>query len=296
AKYKVMRQMLAVFGDNVRERLIKLYAQDLSLRFWNPEQILMYGEDAAEILFADIPYATVWPDIEAYLEELFAGTVIQSQPELEATLDMPLQQSGTDTPGEALADLLLLFLDFPAFPVANRAIRACSGALLAGNIAIQTGLKFALKGHDQLINQALKVLDAVSLQNPLAVIAFQDQMQTLRLSENFVIRHTANEILNRLTGQHTCPPRNEGNISGAYTIHLPEMALYKTSDAIKKAANPVLLGDPALVLHPLDIEARMLARMMGVADTNVLYRPAQKFSELKLQRTWFVNDSTFETD
>lgn len=296
AKYKVMRQMLAVFGDNVRERLIKLYAQDLSLRFWNPEQILMYGEDAAEILFADIPYATVWPDIEAYLEELFAGTVIQSQPELEATLDMPLQQSGTDTPGEALADLLLLFLDFPAFPVANRAIRACSGALLAGNIAIQTGLKFALKGHDQLINQALKVLDAVSLQNPLAVIAFQDQMQTLRLSENFVIRHTANEILNRLTGQHTCPPRNEGNISGAYTIHLPEMALYKTSDAIKKASNPVLLGDPALVLHPLDIEARTLARMMGVADTNVLYRAAQKFSELKLQRTWFVNDSTFETD
>lgn len=296
AKYKVMRQMLKVFGENVRERLIKLYAQDLSQRFWHPEQILMYGEDAVEILFADIPYATIWPDIEAYLEELFAGTVIQSQPELEATLDIPLQQSGTDTPGEALADLLLLYLDFPASPVSDRAIRACSGALLMDNIAIQNRLKSALNRHDQLINQALKVLDAVSLQDPLAVIAFQDQIQTLRLSTNFVIRYTANEILNRLTGQHTCPPRNEGNISVAYTIHLPEMALYKTGDAIKKASNPVLLGDPALVLRPLDIEARTLAKMMGVADTNVLYRAAQRFSDLKLQRTWFVDDSTFETD
>lgn len=295
-KYAVMCQMLSVFGEAARERLIKLYSQDLSQHFWNPEQILIYGGDVAEILFADIPYATIWPDIEIYLEELFAGAVVQPQPKLEATLDMPLQQSSIDLPHEALADLLLLYLDFPAFPVSDRAISACSGALLAGSIAVQSGLKSALNNHDQLTKQTLAILDAVSLLDPQIINQFQDQVQTLRLSANFVIRYTANEIYNRFTQETTYPPRGESNVSGVYKIHLPEIVLHKTDDAIRKTSKPILMGDPALVLRPLDIEARMLAEIAGVVDTNVLYRATQIFPELNLQRTWFPNDSTFETD
>ena len=119
-KYAVMRQMLIVFGEDAREKLIRLYAQDLSERFRNPEQILLYGKDVYEILFTDIPYTKIWPDIEAYLDELFAGTIVQPQHELEAVLDTPLEQIYPDTPDNALAKLLVLYLDFPAYPVSDR--------------------------------------------------------------------------------------------------------------------------------------------------------------------------------
>ncbi len=296
AKYEVMRQMLVVFGEDVREKLVRLYAQDLSERFRDPEQVLIYGKDAAEILFTDIPYTRIWPDIEAYLDELFAGTMVQPQLELETVLDAPLKRTMPDTPDNCLAELLMLYLDFPAYPVSDRAIRVCAEALLEGNRAIEAALKETLGKHDQIVKQGLMVLEAASLQKPQAILSFREQLQTLQKSPNFIIRTTATTINNNLSGQLLPPPRIECSNPVIYSIHLPDIALHKTDQAVRKDANPVLLGDPALVLQPLDIEARALAKIAGVSDTNVLYRAAQKFHELQPHRTWLFNNSQLEPD
>jgi hypothetical protein len=296
AKYAVMHQMLTVLGEDARGKLVRLYAQDLSERFRNPEQILMYGQGVAEILFAEIPYTKIWPDIEAYLGELFAGTMVQPQPELEAVLDTPIKPSVPDTPDNALAELLMLYLDFPAYPVSDRAIRICAEALLASNTAIETALQEALDKHDQIVKQGLMALEAASLQMPQAILSFREQLQTLQKSPNFIIRAIATTINNNLSEQSLHPPRVECSIPIAYSIHLPDITLYRTEDAVRKDSTPVLLGDPALVLSPLDMEARALAELTGVSDTNVLYRAAQKFHELQPHRTWLSDYSQLESN
>jgi hypothetical protein len=296
AKYAVMRQMLVVFGEDAREKLVRLYAQDLSERFRNPEQVLMYGKDVAEILFTNIPYTRIWLDIEAYLDELFAGTMVQPQLELEAVLDTPLKRTMPDIPDNGLAELLMLYLDFPAYPVSDRAIRASAKALLEGNRAIEAALKETLSERDQIVKQGLMVLEAVSLQMPQAILSFSEQLQTLQKSPNLIIRTTATTINNNLSGQLLPPPRVEHSNPAIYSIHLPDITLHKTDQAVKKDANPVLLGDPALVIQPLDIDARALARVAGVSDTNVLYRAAQIFHELQPLKTWLSGHSQLEPD
>jgi len=290
-KYNVMRQMLDIFGEDVREKLIKLYAQDLSERFLYPEQVLLYGEDCSTILFANIPYAEIWPDIEAYLDELFAGTMVQPQPELEIIFDSPLEQTHLDTPDNALAELLILYLDFPAYPVSNRAIRACTKALLGGNKAIEFALKQALNKHDQTVKHSLMVLEAVSLQNPQVLLSFSEQIQRLQKSPNFIIRTIATNINNTVSGQMLPPPKIEQSNPAIYSIVLPDITFHKTDEAINNDENPILLDDPALVIRPLDSQARKLAEVGNVPESNVLYHTAQKFNELQPYRTWLFNGS-----
>lgn len=185
----------------------------------------------------------------------------------------------------------MLYLDFPAYPVSNRAIQACTEALLASNIVVESALKETLRKHDQVAKHGLMVLEAVSLQAPQVILPFREQIQALQKSPNFILRTTATTIYNKLSGQSLDPPRVERDIPGIYSIHLPNIALHKTDESIRGDSNPILLGDPALALQPLDMEARVLARVAGVSDTNVLYRAAQKFHELLPVRTWLLNHS-----
>ena len=140
------------------------------------------------------------------------------------------------------------------------------------------------------------ILEAVSLQMPQAILPFSEQLQTLQESPNFIIRTIAIDINNNLSGELLPPPRVERSNPGIYSIHLPNTALHKTDQAIRQDVNPILLDDPALVIQPLDIQARELANIAGVSDTNVLYRAAQEFHELLSHRTWLFNNSLLTPD
>jgi hypothetical protein len=75
---------------------------------------------------------------------------------------------------------------------------------------------------------------------------------------------------------------------------LPNITLHHTEESVRQDENPILLGDAALRLRPLDIEARQLAKWAETPESNVLYRAGQLFNELEPQRTWLVDGLPLE--
>lgn len=293
-KYAVMQRLVSALGAEVRPRLIKLYAQDLSERFRYPESVVLYLHEVAEILCDEIPYAELWPAIEVYLDELFAGIYVYPQIVVEDSLDIVIDESVSDTPEHAIADLLMLYLDFPSYSVANGAIRACTSALLEDSAAIKLGLKQTLTQHDQVTEHALMVLEAVSLQTPQVVRPYEDILKKLQASPNIIIRSIATRVYGYMLGAPPILPLVEREMPGIYQIHLPNITIHKTEQSVQNETNPILLDDPALGLRPLDIEARALAQATSLPEDNVLYRTAQKYLELQPMRTWLADTPQLE--
>jgi hypothetical protein len=144
--------------------------------------------------------------------------------------------------------------------------------------------------------QCLLVLEVVSLQKPDAVLILQEKVSELQESPNYIIRSIATKILNNIYGRSSSPPRVNRKLPSVYSIVLPEMAIHDTSDSIHRDSEPVLLGDRAVIIQPLDIEVRKLARRANLPEDNVIYRAAEKFKELQLPRTWLSNSLPMKPD
>lgn len=288
AKYDAMFQAIKLLGGDFRNELIKLYVQDLSERYRYPEQLIRDLDEIAQVLFEDIPYLSIWPDIENYLDELFGGIVVEAQPELEVILESPVEVI-IDNASSALAELLMLYLDLPAFPVFDGAIRACAKLILADSSAVKNAVKLALKKHDQLVRQAVIAIEIMSLQEPNGVSFFQDELTELSTSPNMILRMIATKALINSSGQSLIPPKSKRSLPVIYTLHLPDIALHKTEYSLEKDSEPVLLRDPALLLQPFDVEAQEIARKAGVPENNLLYHAAEKLKEIEIQRTWLFN-------
>jgi nucleoside phosphorylase len=288
AKQDVMRLMLHSGGAEARNELIMLYVQDISERFRYPEEMIRNLDEIVQILFDKTPYSSIWPDIEKYLEELFAGTVIETAPELESILKSPIETI-SDNAENALSKLLLLYLDFPAYPISNKAIKICAKALLVGDTSVVNALQLSLLSYDQLAKEALTVLEIVSYQKPTELSIFQDQIVKLQKSPNFEIRIIATKIINNILGQASNPPIVSQSIPAIYTIQLPDISIHKTEDLTKGDSEPILLGDPALLLRPFDIEARNIAEIAKLPEANILYHAAEIVKALETQRTWLSN-------
>jgi len=77
-------------------------------------------------------------------------------------------------------------------------------------------------------------------------------------------------------------------------LHLPDIAQHKTEYSLEQDGKSVLLGDPALVLQPPDIEAREAGQLAGVPESNLLYHVVEKLKDKEIQRTWLSNDLALE--
>jgi hypothetical protein len=293
-KHAALRQLITVNPSRARERAIKLYAHDLSERFRYPGRVVLHLYDVLTLLGGEVPVAEVWPVIETYLDELFASVPIEPQPALEALLEEAVGMLEEDTPDRAVADLLALYLDHPSFAVAQAAVRACTAALLDGSKAVTAALEQALTSTDQAAERTLMVLDAASMEDRAVVAPFDGVLERLRSSPNFAIRLTASFIHARIEGEPPTPPVVERETPAIYALHLPEFSFHRTEQAVGENGAPLLIGDPALTLRPLDIQLRIVADAAKLPEDNVLCRAMQHFRQLETRRTWLAGSDALE--
>ncbi|MDY7076577.1 MAG: ATP-binding protein [Chloroflexota bacterium] len=294
ARHTALQQLIAIDPDQAREMAIELYTRDLGERFRAPGRVVLHLYDVLTLLSGEVPVAEVWPAIETYLDELFATVLVEPLPALEAMLEDPVGTPEEDTPDRAVADLLALYLDHPSYSVAQAAVRACTAALLDGSQAVTTAVQGALAGTDQAIERALMVLDAASIGDPLIVVPFEGTLERLCSSPNFTVRLIASAVHARIGGKPPIPEPVERKTPAIYGLHLPTLALHRTEQVVGEDYVPVLVGDPALILRPLDIEARAIAKAAGLPEDNVLYRAVQHFRRLEAKRTWLTENEILD--
>ena len=285
-RHAALRQLVAVDPDPARKFIIPLFAQDISERFCAPDKIVPHLYDIFMLLSGEVTLAEVWGDIEIYLDELFASTPVEQQPELEELLREPGHALEENTPARAIADLLTIHLDHPSYTVAQGAVRACTTALLSGSSAVTAALGEVLTGNDLAVERALFVLDAASMEDPYIVGSFEGILERLCLSSNFTVRLIASIVYARIVNVSPLPQIMDREIPAIYTLHLPKLSLHRTELAMKGMSDLHMISDPALTIRPFDIVVSALAKDAGLPEDNVLDRAEKHFRALERQRTW----------
>ena len=291
AKHAVIGQLVSIDAEEARPQIVRLYVNDLSERFQAPTRILPHLDDVLMLLTGEIPVVETWASIEAYLTDLFSGSPVAPQPELEATLDEDLDPLVEDAPDRAVADLILLYMDHPSFPVAQAAVRTASASLIDGSEAMYAVLLEAIRGDNKPAERVLMVLDAVSIQKANILEPFLGELHQLRSSPDFTIRLIAEAVLSRLTGAPIGPMRTGRELPAIYRLQLPTLAHHDTLKSIRGDEGAVAIGDPALALRPLDIELRVVARIAGVSEDAALLRAFQHYQAHEPERKWLRDDS-----
>jgi hypothetical protein len=176
-RYEILKHLIAIDANRGRKRAINLYAEDGSKGLISSYRILLKLDRVLELLLNEVPVLGIWSVIEEYLDELFAGVLIE--PELPIEVLAATQPSAVeeDTPSRAIATLLSFHLDHPSYPVAQGAVRACISGLLQRNVAIIAALKEALIRTEQSTERALMVLDAASAEEAEAVASFGEILE-----------------------------------------------------------------------------------------------------------------------
>jgi hypothetical protein len=296
-RYKVLKHLIAIDANQGRERAIKLYAEDGSKGLIRPERMLLELDKVLELLSSEVPVVNVWSAIEEYLDDLFAGVLIEPELPPEILGATQFNASEEDTPDRAVADLLSFHLDHPSYPVAQGAVRACTANLLQGSTAVIAALKEALTRTEQSAERALMVLDAASAEDPESIQAFDEILEQLRLSPNFLIRLIASCVQAQYKGEELILETVEREIPVVYTFELPLVSLHRTERAAtREDASAVLMEDPALKLRPLDIEARAIAQIAQIAEDNIFYQAMQHFHELETKRSWLTRKKALDQE
>lgn len=291
AKHAALRQLTVLDSGEGRRIAIRQCVSALSEQFPYPNRILVHLDDVFEILIGSVPIQDFWPLIEEYLDELFATTLTGSFPAVDALFEEPKDATERDSPARAVARLLALHLDHPSYVVAQGAVRACTAAVLDESEAMGKVLEACLAGSDQASERALMALEAAALDSPACVAAFEDTLEGLLASPNLSIRRSASSILAQLRGRPPSPPPPvKRDTPVIYSLSLPHLAFHRTEEYLDGDGEAVAIRDPALALCPLDIEARLIARIAGVPEDNVLYRAVQLAEQLGTRRTWLSDD------
>jgi hypothetical protein len=290
AKHEALQQYIAVDAGQGYERFARLYAHDLSERFRQPGRVIPHLYDVLTLISPQVPVEAIWREIETYLDDLFTSVHVEPQPEVEALVEQPVGASEHDTPACAIADLFILYLDHPSYPVAQGAVRACTAALLSGSRAVGDTVLEALQSTDQVIERALMVLDAASSVDRSAVASCREVVAGLCQSKNFIIRGIASGVHARLNDVPPALPVVQRDTSALYELHLPPLSRYRTEQVARGQSSGYFIDDPARLLSPMDSYARGLAKLAQLPEDNVLYRVVQHFRLLKEKHTW-LNDS-----
>jgi hypothetical protein len=294
ARHGALKQLLTIDAGKIRVRAIQLYADDLSERLRSPGWIIPYFYDVFSLFSETLPIAEIWPVIEVYLDDLFTSVQVEPQPALETLVTETVDMQIDDTPAQAIADLLQLYLDHPSHTIAQGAVRACTNALLNESSTVKLALEKALTGSDSMIERALMVLEAVGCYNPDLVMHFSDHLERLLTSLNFVLRFFAHRILTNMTNKSSVLPMVQRNLPPIYTIYLPEMAVYNTVQKIQGHSPPAVLNDLARQIQPFDEEVRHVAKIAQLSEDNVFYQTVQYLHKLQSMRTWLAGSNVLD--
>jgi hypothetical protein len=237
-------------------------------------------------------------DVESYVDGLFQAAEVSPAPLVESCLDAgapsPMGASGAndreDTVlGGAIAAAVTAYLDHPSYVVAQHAVRACAALLVSKGALAVHALEAAVERSDEAAERALAALDGASQQRPDLLELAAPLLSTLVAAPHFGVRLAAASLIARVEGHGDGYKLERVPRPGlpAYETLVPPVSTHRTEDEAGGRRVPILVGDPARALRPLDMEARALAALADVDEDLVLYRAAALLDGFQQQRPWF---------
>jgi len=293
SRLKALRALKKINPDEALLKSIKLFGSDIGNSRVSTRRLVHHFDDIVELLFLDVPVEEIWRIIQDYLEDLYCSVEIKNYPEFEDKFFNENNGRARERKAAtALSQYLISNLAHPSYIVASQSLRACATILNSDQNyeELNEALKFILNESDSTTEKALVILDAVSVSNPQCLKPFIESINELNESPNLLIRVKASILEARYKNEPTRVKRLDSDLPSVYTLELPEFSKYQTDFEPREENKSELVGDPAKLLRPLDIEVREIAEITGLDVDVVIYRTSKYYEQFSQENsTKFFN-------
>jgi len=290
ARIEAVQALQKANSKNSKAATIKLYSEDIGGSFRAPQRLLPYFEEITPLLFDSVPSIKIWEILEDYLDDLYISTPVEPLLDVEQQLSLiSADLSINDTATQGIMDAIVMYLDHPSYVVTAYGVRAATAIMkdCPEDVEIKVSLTQALTRSDTAAESVLAVLDSISTDGTDVLESFSQSLSDLSESSNLLLRVAAAKLVARMEDIPTNLLRIQGDLPAVYSLELPEISRHRTERLRGGDVEPpVVINDPAQVLRPLDIEARMLAVCAGVDEGAVMIRAIQLLSEMVCDHFW----------
>ncbi|HEY60588.1 MAG TPA: hypothetical protein G4N92_07905 [Anaerolineae bacterium] len=288
-RLEALRQLKAIDSKKTDGFIFDLYASDLSEESYYPTSFILNLNEILELLNNKISIPKIWAEIEKYLGDLFISVDVEENSELEYAINKPSVFTGSDNSHLSFMQFLIMFLAYPSYPIAQGAVRVLA-EVLPTNIDINADLinQMLSSSNDLVVERLLMTLDAVSINKDQLLIleVFRNNLSKLSYSSNFAIRLISSKLIARINNSSPKIGYRGTQLPSIFQIQLPEVSFHETGQTNNNEETPILVGDPARILRPFDIELRVIAKLSNLPINNVLYRAKQYFDTFVIDRNW----------
>lgn len=283
SRQHAIKALIAIAPDKWRPHALETLVDDYISEFHYPYNMIHNLEELADILFEEVPWEQLWPEIREHIYQLsdFSLAEVHASAPRESglTAEEVLLQAvawAANLPIDEMRDQVhCAFCDFVISGIAPVATKAVISALLSGD--------------QPKVIQGLALLDTTwQLGSPLAQ-DYSEQILSFLTSHDFILRCMAAELCEKLglsieTDQNAAQP-----LPMIYNLHLPALRSYERTvpfDAIRADESYPDSDDALEMVRPFDVELKSLSRASEVPLENLLQRTAALMRQLVPEEQW----------
>lgn len=283
SRQHAIKALIAIAPDKWRPRALETLVDDYISEFHYPYNLIHNLEELAEILFEDVPWNKLWPEIREHIFQLsdFSMTEEQAPAPFESGL----------TAEEILLQAVMWGANLPIDEVRDQVHCALCDFVIRGIAPVATKLVISaqLSGEQPKVIQGLAVLDTTwQLGSPFAQ-DYSEQILSFLFSPDFVLRCMATELAEELSLNIEIDQNAAKPLPMIYNLHLPTLGSDERAvpfDAIRADESYPDSDDALEMVRPFDAELRSLSSASEVPLENLLQRTAVLMRQLVPEDQW----------
>jgi len=283
SRQHAIKSLIAIAPDKWRPRALETLVDDYISEFHYPSNLIHNLEELAEVLFKQVPWEQLWPEIREHIYQLadFSLADEQAPPPHESDL----------TAEETLLQAVVWAANLPIDEVRDQVHCALCDFVIRdiAPAATKAVISTQLSGEQPNTIQGLAVLDTTWQFGSSLAQDLSGQILSFLSSSDFVLRCMAAELAEELGLSVEANQNTAKSLPMIYNLHIPPLGSDERAvplDAIRADEQYPDSDDPLEMVRPFNSELKMLSRASGFSFENLLHRTAALMRELVPEEQW----------
>ncbi|MGA8148962.1 MAG: ATP-binding protein [Gallionellaceae bacterium] len=283
SRQHAIKALIAIAPDKWRPRALETLVDDYISEFHYPFNLIHNLEELAEILFEEVPWEQLWPEIREHIYQLSDFSMAEEH--------APAPHESGLTAEETLLQAVMWAANLPIDEVRDQVHCALCDFVIrdVAPAAIKAVISAQLSGEQPKAIQGLALLDTTWQLGSLLAQDYSERILSFLSSPDFILRCMAAELAEKIglsieTDQNAVKP-----LPMIYNLHLPPLGSDERAvpfDAIRADESYPDSDDALEMVRPFDAELRLLSRASEVPLENLLQRTAALMRQLVPEEQW----------
>jgi len=283
SRQRAIGALITIAPDKWRPRALEMLIDDYLSEFRYPINLIYNLEELADILFKNVPWEQLWPEIREHIYQLSDFSLAEEQ--------APASHESGLTAEEALLKAVVWAANLPIDEVRDQVHCTFCDFIIRGvaPVATKAAILEQLSGEQPKIIQGLALLDTTwQLGSPLAQ-DYSDQILSFLSSPDFILRQMATELAEEIGLSIEVGLNNTKPLPMIYNLHLPPLRSTESAvpfSAVRAGESYPDSNDALEMIRPFDAELKWLSNASEVPLENLLQRTAALMRQLVPEEQW----------